>query len=109
MVMASKDLPSGTEFGKAISVEGPVHIAKKFYSKDDIPEGWFLHGTSEITSELQKAYAAFNRMTPEQLAVEFRTVKDEQLKLWIRLYVQQAEIAPQFSAEIKRLKQLEIK
>jgi len=107
VVMASKNLPSGTEFGKAVSIGEPVRIEKKFYSKEDIPDGWFLHGTSEVTPELQKAYNAFNRMTPERLAAEFRSTKDEQLKLWIRLYVPQADIGPQFSAEIKRLKQLE--
>lgn len=109
VVMASKNLPSGTEFGKAVSIAGPVRIEKKFYNKEDIPDGWFLHGTSEVTPELQKAYNAFNRMTPEQLAAEFRSTKDEQLKLWIRLYVPQADIGSQFSTEIKRLKQLEAK
>ena len=107
VILATKDLSSvEVNTGRAVSSTLPVTIQRRFYSPEGIPEGWFLHGSSEVAKSVSDMYLEFNKLTPESLAADFRNTKSEERKLIIRQYVTQADIAQQFSSEIKRLKSL---
>jgi len=101
VIFAVRNVEGAEKFDNVAALNAKVKIGRTFSIDDALPEGWYFHGSSWQNEELKALYDVLNTKTPTELARLFISGVEKER---IGEYVQSADIAKSFSAEVKNLK-----